>query len=124
MEKKATLNENLKEAVSSKLQKGKEKIEKQVTDKLITNTELPIKKNISKIAYLRNGFKALGAGFLVITLIKPSIIESIFNSFDFSQRKKDRTETRGIKFPKEVSKTFINIFLSIKKFRSKIIILI
>jgi hypothetical protein len=114
MEKKASLNENLKEAVSSKIQKGKEKIEKQLTDKLKTNTELPIKKNISKIAYLRNGFKALGAGFLVLTLIKPSIIENIFNSFDFSQRKKDRTETRGIKFPKEVSKKFTKIIYLLK----------
>lgn len=111
MEKQATLNENIKDNVSSKIQKGKEKVGKQVAEKLKPNSEVPVANKISQISSLKKlGLKAFGAGFVVLALIKPSIVESIFNAFDFSGRKKDRTETREIKFPKEVKKSKIKKF--------------
>lgn len=102
MEKQASLNVNMKSAVSSNIEKGA-KIGKKVIDNLKTNTDTPIEKSFWRTINLRKfGLKACGAGFLVLVLIKPSVVENIFNAFDFSQRKKDRTETRTLKFPREV----------------------
>lgn len=102
MEKQATLELNSKMFNSSKIEKV-EKNAKETLNKINENTKNPV-SNFPKISVLRKyGFKALAAGLFVCVAIKPSIVENIFLAFDFSQSKKDRTESRNIKFPKEVS---------------------
>ncbi len=101
MEKQATMNLNLKSTVTSNLEKGIEIGGKKLEN--LKNTETPIKKNFWRSVKLKHGLKACGAGLLFLALIKPSIVEYTFNAFDFSQRKKDRTETRNLKFPNEVN---------------------
>jgi len=102
MENQATLN-NINKVISSKKIEKAQKIGNDLAQKLNKKTETPLSTTIPKVSYLRKyGIKALSAGLFVCVVLKPSIIERIFSIFDFKQRKKDRTETRHLKFPQDV----------------------
>jgi hypothetical protein len=106
MENQATLELNQNKIDNPKIEKV-EKKKKETSNKIKDNQKNIIPK-IQKVSILKKyGYKAFGAGLLICVALKPSIVENIFLSFDFSKRKKDRTETRNIKFPREVSEIYI-----------------
>lgn len=93
----------------SKIENGK-KLKNKFKRELKLSQKSPLPPVSKFVIYKAYGWKVFTAGFFVCLCAKPSIIENIFTIFDFSTRKKDKTETRNIKYPKEV----LHLKLSLK----------
>ena len=108
MEEKKIFNEMLKAMELEKDPNGA-KIRRQIKKQFkLGETTKPINKIDFSGFFRIHGYKAFGVALIFMVYNKPSLFENFFNYFNLYSTKIEKTETRNIKFPKEVLYYFKN----------------